>query len=182
MMLRHLALFAVSLALLAACGHREKYPSYEESHKHKGVAPIPKVKDQLAKPVHPSDASAEKRLLESLPKDDPYIIVTGDALGQVSEELEGRLLRIDAVLVWLSPGAEAGMSTFETRDGRFEFDVSWRKVTSSDDMEQIIRIKERIYKDHLECKFRLYGRWAHEDSLLRHVRELTIDKWECVEW
>jgi len=182
MMLRHLALFAVSLALLAGCGHREKYPSHDEGHKHKAAAPIPKAEDKPAKPVHSSDGSAEKRLLESLPKDDQYFIVTGDVLGQVSEELDGRLLRIDAILVWLSPGAEAGMSTFETRDGRFEFDVSWRKVNSIDDMEEIIRIKERIYEDHYESKFRLYGRWTHEDSLFRHSRELTINKWECVEW
>ena len=182
MMLRHLALFAVSFLLLAGCGHREKYPSHEEGRKHKAAAPIPKAEDQPAKPVDSSDASAEKRLLESLLKDGQYLIVTGDALGQVSEELDRRLLRIDAMLLWLSPGASAGMSTFETRDGRFEFNVSWKKVNSVDDMEEIIRIKERIYEEHYESKFRLYGRWAHEDSLYRHARVLTIDKWECVEW
>ncbi len=190
MMLRHLALFAVSLALLAGCGNREKYPSHEESPKHKADAPIPKAEDQPSKLVHSNNGSAEKRLLESLQKDDQYFIVTGDALRQVSEELDGRLLRIDAILVWLSPGEEAGMSTFETRDGRFEFDVSWSNKKSLEGLEENIRIKTRIredikkrgHKDYYEPRFRLYGRWTHGDSLLHRARELTIDNWEYVEW
>jgi hypothetical protein len=181
-MVRHVALFAVSLALLVGCGNLEEYPSHEEGPKEKAAAPIPKVEEQPAKPVHSSDGSAEKRLLESLPKDDQYLIVTGDALGQVSKELNGRLLRIDAILVWLSPGAEAGMSTFETRDGRFEFEVSWGELNSWDDAEEIMRIKERIHESHYESKFRLYGRWEHEDSLFHTYRVLNIDKWKIVEW
>ena len=180
MIVRHVALFAVSLALLAGCWIQEAYLSHEEGPREKAATPIPKAKDQTAKPFLSSDGSAEKRLIESLPKDGQYLIVTGGAVGQVSEELNGRLLRIDAILIRLSPGVEVGTSIFETRDGRFEFEVAWGD--SWDDAEDIVRIKDRILEDHYDSKFRLYGRWEHEDSLFHNSRVLIIDKWKIVDW
>lgn len=181
-MVRRIALFTLSLALMAGCGNRGMYSSREEGMQEKVTTTSQEVGNQTAIPGYSVESSQEKPLLEALPKDGQYLIVSGGILGKVSEKLNGRSIRIDAILVWLSPGVEAGMSTFETRDGSVEFEVSWKALDSWEDAEEIMSIKEHIYENYYDSKFRLYGRWEHEDSLMRIYRVLNIDKWKIVEW
>jgi hypothetical protein len=182
MMLRLIALFAISLILLPGCRTHKDYPVNLNNLGKNNLASTPTLYKKSAKQNKSNSVFKEKPIIETLSKEGKYIIVSGKKLGEFCEELNGEQLRIDAFIDRLSPGVEAGMSRFETRDGNFIFEVSWKDVNSEKDMEEILKIKETILNNFYESKFRLYGRWKYEVSLFKIYSELSIDKWEIVEW